>query len=1055
MFWKILKIEPTADRGIIRTAYRELLSVTNPEDKPEEFKALREAYEQALAYADEHASDTVKSPIEQWQDDLAQLYNNFGRRNELTEWQKLLNRDVCLSVDSRMECEDILIRFLMENYFLAHEIWAYFDNQFSWLERQDELKQTYPADFIDYVVVNGIHFPDILPMKLFVPGEDGDVAHEYLSLYLKAKNSEDDESRDAAMAEMLQLSEQHPYGTAGSLYVRCMSGDEEALKELYDLHRNYADNLYLGQTLADALFDLKKIPECMEVLEEMKAIDEKNFRRRWLEACCLAEEDRHQEAVKILDSMLRDSAGDGQLQYDIDQKRSEFNHVIIEKLKKKLEEDPADQESIVNLAWAYLENGHNEEADELAARLPDDYHDRFGYYNLKSSIAMSMDRYEEAVPLLEKLAETAQSLPADTEENITRRGRVGEILTRLGYCCYVLGQTEKARESYEKALDVSASRLEPLLHLTDLSMNERDYEKVLEYCRQMVKEYPGNYQGFLRMAYAYFHSHHDREAYNAAERALDLCRSDLNVYCLKARILIHNEMAENAKEIIDFLLENGLQDDPTVMFTEGVYKEDCEKDNAAAEELYDKSAAVLGDNIIRLEYGAEMMYRLLCIKGGRLDPYEENDRAVLMEIADKGLRCNPEYYGLLDYKAWLLVRDGKLEEALSMYLDLEKNPYHGPEVESQIGYIYYQDLEHSADMSLAYYEKALEAGGSISCHFYAGMCLMYMNRLEEAAQHFIYLKENNPNSADGPFRLSIVYAMQGETEKALQEADAAIEVVRDREGDQSMYYVRKATILRRLQRNDEAVSVIREAMDRYGYPHGNRIIFQIYAHAGRLKEAESHLKQWALVDSTDSELCDCGILLHLYRGDFEGAMLENRLVSGHLHPDRALEVDHIISECFGDYKKQLKQLHIWLKYRMERDGFDISRIQGALAMCYYRLGDYENARVYAAAAMKEVDGKLAEFETDKLLFMARKIRLLAILGKKEEAEQAIEECRHLPFCQSCPEHTCKDADIFRMEAEEIFGNYEKAYEIACEGQKLYPDEEDFLIAERNLKKKVK
>ena len=30
MFWKILKIEPTADRGIIRTAYRELLSVTNP-----------------------------------------------------------------------------------------------------------------------------------------------------------------------------------------------------------------------------------------------------------------------------------------------------------------------------------------------------------------------------------------------------------------------------------------------------------------------------------------------------------------------------------------------------------------------------------------------------------------------------------------------------------------------------------------------------------------------------------------------------------------------------------------------------------------------------------------------------------------------------------------------------------------------------------------------------------------------------------------------------------------------------------------------------------------
>ena len=76
-------------------------------------------------------------------------------------------------------------------------------------------------------------------------------------------------------------------------------------------------------------------------------------------------------------------------------------------------------------------------------------------------------------------------------------------------------------------------------------------------------------------------------------------------------------------------------------------------------------------------------------------------------------------------------------------------------------------------------------------------------------------------------------------------------------------------------------------------------------------------------------------------------------------------------------------------------------------------------------------------------------------GRKEEALELVDACKSHPFCMSCPEQTCKDTDIFRMEAEEIFGNYQKAYEIACECQSMYPDEEDFLIAEHNLKRKVK
>ena len=115
----------------------------------------------------------------------------------------------------------------------------------------------------------------------------------------------------------------------------------------------------------------------------------------------------------------------------------------------------------------------------------------------------------------------------------------------------------------------------------------------------------------------------------------------------------------------------------------------------------------------------------------------------------------------------------------------------------------------------------------------------------------------------------------------------------------------------------------------------------------------------------------------------------------------------------------------------------------------------ENARKYALEALKDVDEKMNCFETNRLLFMSRKIRIMALIGKREETEQLIEECRSMPFCEICPEHHCKDVDIFAMEAYEIFGDYEKAFEIALEGRKLYPDEEDFIIAEKNLAEKVK
>jgi len=170
--WKVLKIEKSKDKNRIKAAYHELLRVTNPEDFPEEFKDLRQAYEEALYYADQPeeakaaGGENDISPEGIFMERVRTVYNHLSDRLNIEKWKDLMAEDICYALDTKLDIRNRLLTFLMENYRLPREIWQLLDETFQFRKSKAELCELFPEDFIEHAVIHGIDNDIAIDLKL-------------------------------------------------------------------------------------------------------------------------------------------------------------------------------------------------------------------------------------------------------------------------------------------------------------------------------------------------------------------------------------------------------------------------------------------------------------------------------------------------------------------------------------------------------------------------------------------------------------------------------------------------------------------------------------------------------------------------------------------------------------------------------------------------------------------------------------------------------------------------------------------------------------------------
>ena len=183
--FKILDIEKTKDKMAIKQAYLSKLSETNPEDKPEEFMMLREAYEKALEYADidddvenddkeDNLFDNENEDINIWLRKVDKVYKNFKTRNDEKAWKELLNDDVCQNIDTKNDAREMLLVYFMKNFYLPSNVIRLLNGFFNFIDDLNELYEVFPREFIDNIIVDGVKYDEYPVYSMFEIDEELD-----------------------------------------------------------------------------------------------------------------------------------------------------------------------------------------------------------------------------------------------------------------------------------------------------------------------------------------------------------------------------------------------------------------------------------------------------------------------------------------------------------------------------------------------------------------------------------------------------------------------------------------------------------------------------------------------------------------------------------------------------------------------------------------------------------------------------------------------------------------------------------------------------------------
>ncbi len=573
-----LGIEATKEEKAIKNAYREKLSVTNPEDNPEGFKLLRAAYEEACRYAKEEEgensgaqtpSDTTPSGL--WVQKAAEIYANINTRQDEELWKELFEDDIFLSLEEEENCRVKLLRFLMEHFKLPTHIWKLLDKKLSIVSDAKNLREKFPAHFMRYMIGKCERGEDVDFAQFQGPeGGDYDLFLQYYDRCWQALQEKHLEEAEQCLKSADDLGIRHPAMEICRALLAVEQGkfpEAEALME--DLCEKYPKDDTVRYHAAEFFW------EHWEHIDRAKGDGRERAAGIYLEL--KADKDSHymanirltewyylqkqyREAKKCAEKVLA-AGGDDAFMELLGRVNAEIEKDLEAKYRKA-----KDWESALELCWCYLQDGRISRgvrlAQEIEKILPPEKETE--YNGLLAKLFVEYVEYEEAIVKSKSWEELLKKRIADSETREKRdEDRLRQAHLIRMQCYHNLGYREKEKfalaiKEGESLLTGGMKDIGLLLEMAQVYTEMEEYEQSLEITDRLVEEY----QVFAAYATAletYRRQLNARGVVWAASQCIRFFPSFVKAYEYLAKVYLDLNYREELEKVLEDAEKKGVK----------------------------------------------------------------------------------------------------------------------------------------------------------------------------------------------------------------------------------------------------------------------------------------------------------------------------------------------------------------------------------------------------------------------------------------------------------------------------------------------------------------
>lgn len=1086
--WFILGIEKTKDPEKIRDAYRERLMQVNPEDDPEGFKELRAAFEEANRLArqeDEEQEGFDDTPVGRWMQQVDDVYKDYMRRIDGEEWDELLADDVCFGLDSKEEAEEALLTYLAEHHLLPHVIWQRIERCFEIGEREDELTEKFPKDFLEYVI-NNAKYEDNIDYYLFEE-EDPELPYDqFLTTYmhmLGALQERDIPRAEHLMEELEALPLTHPYEQLQKVRLLVSKKEYDEAKVLADqVIAAYPELLMAQMTEAELCWSTEDYEQAARWYEQVLELEPEHTGARCGIADCRMANGEYAEAKAIYKELLNMNRFDTYVHKCM----MDCNEKLIPIYEEKLAADPEDDESRLELAWCMYQNYRFEDAYGILDGQERDTIYELDFSYLRGRCLLQMERGDEAKAALRHWVEL---YPAYEQAEGEAGKRNHE---REGLVYFFISEIECDEEQFEAALQSNECGLEHARVDKGMILTQRGtillklgrLQEAVEALTQALELEPNNFDAFISRGECMEKMNRLQDALDDYDSAIHSYPYYVKPYIQQVKIFMRFEMYDQAEQVLERFEQFEIESDQVLLYRAKLCREkgqgeagmrllqELEEKLADAEHMTDlaEKDVFYHEKALAWYYQADEDHLQktcdaldMALAENSQEPryyyfygnvlWEMDDFNGALERFNQALKVGGENPNVYYQMAGVYhdQREAKEEEMLLKVIELY--PEHD-EVYGRLGQFYERSYRY--DEAIDAYTKQLKNNPSGYYYVARGLLYFQLGKNDESMADYQAALEINDNNAYANYNMGRIHLAQGNLEEAKLLFERAIEVA---EKPTEIFYRYLAKCCNRMGQYEEAVKVLERQIELgvnpvNGYYNLGRV-HKINMHGEEAIAAFRKGKQQKNSASRDFEKQQVYTYVEVL-GDLEKAQrLLNDMKNREQEHDEA-------NEALAFFYHETRQYHKEYKILSQMKKHDATEWHD-YAKCIRRLNEQKLSSIMKAADYKKQLHKALEktkelakrdlWDYEQRAFALKFLAAVAIdEGDLTGAKAYLEELSHTQMCDHCFHGRCCEYFYQLARYELAVGNRQAALEAARTACEIAPDDKEFRELAKELEK---